>query len=249
MRQLLRQTKRTQILGLVIVGAWLAPACLLANLNLPRVTNHAQPEFSLNPAPFDDSSCPENNGFKNCDPGGTLGQLGCEQLRLPGEVLGGLQPAYPIRVCLARLPASEQLPESEYIYREGCLMADYIRYVILKDGELMVLKSMADLQRAYAPIDSEDEALSYALAATGLGVRYGLTAESDLRYFVDRLEDTNVQTVPQGYRVHLFDYKLCGCGPHPSFAVDVMVTSDGQVRELSREKIYEDPAEDGLCID
>ena len=119
----------------------------------------------------------------------------------------------------------------------------------LKIGQLRILKSIGDLGQTYAPIESEDEALSYALAATGLGVRYGLTAQTDLRYFVNRLEDTNVQQIPQGYQVHLFDYKVCGCGPHPTYAVDVLVTNDGQVRELNREKIYEDPAEDGLCVD
>ena len=56
-------------------------------------------------------------------------------------------------------------------------MSEYVRYAIMQDGQLKVLKSIADLQQAYAPIESEDEALSYALAATGLGVRYGLTAQ------------------------------------------------------------------------
>ncbi len=180
---------------------------------------------------------------------GALGALGCAEIRLPGEVLGGLQPAYPLRACLAAHQPGERLAEGEFIYREGCLISDYIRYVVINDGGFVLLKSLADLQQAYAPIESEVEALSYALAASGLGVRYGLTSQPDLRYFVDQLEDTHVETVPQGYQVRLFDYKLCGCGPHPTYAVDVLVTSDGQLRELGREKIYEDPAEDKLCVD
>jgi hypothetical protein len=244
-----QQDLRKQILGLVIIMLLLAPACQLVNLNLPRVKNHTPPEFNLNTTGFDDSSCPEQNGRRNCEPTGTLGQEGCEQLRLPGEVLGGLQPAYPIRLCLISSNGGQTLAEGDFIYREGCLISEYVRYAIIQDGQLRILKSVAHMQQAYAPIESEDEALSYALAASGLGVRYGLTAQTDLRYFVDKLEDTNVQQIPQGYRVHLFDYKLCGCGPHPTYAVDVLVTSDGQVRELSREKIFEDPAEDSLCVD
>ena len=243
------QRRRRQTLGLVIILVCLAPACQLINLNLPRVINHDSPEFSLDTTGFDDSSCPEQNGFRICQPEGALGQNGCEQLRLPGEVLSGLQPAFPLRLCLKRSNGSQPLAEGEFIYREGCLMSEYVRYAVIQDGQLKILKSISDMQNAYAPIESEGEALSYALAVTGLGVRYGLTAQTDLRYFVDRLEDTNVQQIPQGYRVHLFDYKLCGCGPHPTYAVDVLVTSDGQVRELSREKIFEDPAEDGLCVD
>lgn len=244
-----RRDVQKQILGLVIILVLLAPACQLINLNNPRVTNHPPPEFSLNTSVFDDSSCPEQNGLRNCETNGALGQKGCEQLRLPGEVLGGLQPSYPLRLCIIRADSGQPLAEGEFIYREGCLISEYVRYAIMQDAQLKILKSISDLQQAYAPIEGKDEALSYALAATGLGVRYGLTAQSDLRYFVDRLEDTNVQQVPQGYRVRLFDYKLCGCGPHPTYAVDVLVTSDGQVRELSREKIFEDPAEDQLCVD
>jgi hypothetical protein len=241
--------RRNQILGLAIILGFLAPACLLTNLNLPRVKNHTSPEFSLDPAGFDDSSCPEQNGLRICQPDGALGQIGCEQLRQPGEVLGKLQPAYPLRMCLIRSVSGQPPAEGEFIYREGCLMSEYVRYVVMENGQLRILKSIADLQQTYAPIENEDEALSYALAATGLGVRYGLTTQADLRYFVKRLEDTNVQQIPQGYQVHLFDYKVCGCGPHPTYAVEVLVTSDGQVRELSREKIFEDPAEDQLCVD
>lgn len=238
-----------KILGLLIVGVLLMPACQLATLNLPSVKNHAQPEVRSELAALDDSGCREQYGRWICPPESTLGQLGCEQIRPPGDVLGGLQPAYPIRACLVLRDASQRLAEGEFIYRDGCLMGEYIRYVILADGEFRLLKSLADLQQTYAPIETEAEALSYALAASGLGVRYGITAERDLRYFVDQLEDTYVKTVPQGYQVHLFDYKLCGCGPHPTYAVDVLVTGDGQVQELSREKIYEDPTEDKLCVD
>ncbi len=237
------------ILGILILAILLAPACRLASLNLPRVKNHAQPEISFPASEFDDAGCPEEYGRRNCQPDSALGQLGCEQIRPPGELLGALRPVYPMRLCLVLRNAGQQLDEGEYVYREGCLTSEYVRYVIQKDGEFVMLKSLADLQQTYAPIETEDEALSYALAATGLGVRYGMTAQRALRYFVDQLEDTNVQPAAEGYQVRLFDYKLCGCGPHPTFAVDVLVTRDGQVQELRREKIYEDPAEDKLCVD
>ena len=124
-----------------------------------------------------------------------------------------------------------------------------MRYVIWRNGEFLLLKNGADLQRAFAPIESEVEALSYAIAATGLGARYGLEKESGLRYFTDELEDTSVQRSNESYRVRLFDYHLCGCGPHTHYSVDIQVRLDGGVEELSRQPLYEDPEEDGLCID
>jgi hypothetical protein len=249
MFRLVRPNLQRAIPVLVIGGTLLASACQLLNLNMPRVKNHPQPRPSPNATVFDDSSCPEENGRLTCTPEGALGRLGCTEIRLPGQVLDGLQPAYPLRLCLAAHQPGERLAEGEFIYREGCLMAEYVRYVVIEDGGFVLLKSVADLQQTYGPIESEAEALSYALAASGLGVRYGLTSQPDLRYFVNQLEDTHVETVPQGYQVRLFDYKLCGCGPHPTYAVDVLVTRDGQIRELNREKIYEDPAEDKLCVD
>lgn len=241
--------QRKLFLWLAMAGALLAPACQLFQPDLPEVNNHPQPELSASSKAFDASGCREQYGRWICAPESALGQLGCEQIRPPGEVLSGLQPDFPLQVCIAQHDASEPLAEGEFIYRDGCLRADYVRYVILEDGQMRLLKSLADLQQVYAPVETEDEALSYALAASGLGVRYGITPQPGLRYFVDQLEDTYVETVPQGFRVHLFDYKLCGCGPHPTYAVDVLVSQDGQVQELSREKIYEDPAEDKLCID
>jgi hypothetical protein len=241
--------QRRLILGLAILAALLAPACRLFQPELPEVINYPQPEFSASSTAFGETGCREQYGRWICPPESALGRLGCEQIRPVGDVMSGLQPGYPLYVCLVQGEAGKPLAEDEYIYREGCLMVEYVRYAILEDGELRLLKSLADLQQTYAPIETESEALSFALAASGLGVRYGITAQPDLRYFVDQIEDSHVEESPQGFQVHLFDYQLCGCGPHPTYAVNLLVTKDGQVQELSREKIYEDPAEDKLCVD
>jgi hypothetical protein len=249
MVRVLERSKRRLLIGLTIAGSLLAPACLLFQPDMPNVKNYPTPETSASLTALGDLGCHEQYGRWICAPESQLGQLGCEQIRPAGEILSGLQPSYPMFVCLVQREAGKPLAESDYIYREGCLLAEYVRYVIQENGELRLLKSLADLQQVYAPVETEDEALSYALAASGLGVRYGITADPNLRYFVDEIEDTHVETVPEGFRVHLFDYKLCGCGPHPTYTVDVLVTKDGQVQELSREKVYEDPAEDKLCVD
>ena len=52
-----------------------------------------------------------------------------------------------------------------------------------------------------------------------------------------------------GYLVHLFNYQFAGCGPHTTSAFDLLVTGTGEVRELSVKGMFEDPAEDTLCID
>ena len=86
------------------------------------------------------------------------------------------------------LPTRQYPSKSEYVYREGCLFPTYIRYVIRKDGQYQLARSEEDLLRLYAPIENGQEALSYALAVSGLEARYGLQYEPGLRYFVDELQ-------------------------------------------------------------
>jgi hypothetical protein len=239
-----------QVIAIVLVALIAATACLFFGNSGPRVLNHPQPDVFVDQAGFDDTLCPEQNGQRMCAPQSELGALGCEQIRPAGDILGGLRPIYPIRVCLAgRQPGAPEPPKNEYLFREGCRLARYVRYVILKDGKVELIGSQNDLQRIYAPIENNLEAQSYALAASGLGVRYGLQPEPGLRYFVSELQDTYVQQIERGFQVHLYDYQVCGCGPHPTYAVDLLVTPLGELEELSREKVFEDPAEDGLCVD
>jgi hypothetical protein len=58
-----------------------------------------------------------------------------------------------------------------------------------------------------------------------------------------------VETTGDGYIVHVFDYQFFGCGPHYYYAVDLNVTPDGRVGEISRTPIFRDPRLDGLCQD
>ena len=74
----------------------------------------------------------------------------------------------------------------------------------------MLLKSRDDLQKAYAPITSEKEALSYAQAATGFQAISGFAAPPSYRYLVDKVKDCAAVLTGQGYLVNLYDYKQCG---------------------------------------
>ena len=231
-------------LKLVILAAMiiLAVGCS----STPQVINHPAPQFSLNTTAFDQSGCSEDqNGRQVCPADSPVGRLGCEQISTPGMYLGGLEPAYPLNVCWI----AQTTGDSQYVYREGCLLPQYLSYVIWENGSFRRLADQTDLRAAYAPILSKNEALSYALAATGLAAYFDLQAPSNLRYFSERLEDTHVEVSPEGYLVHLYHYQLCGCGPHTTTAVEILVRQDGRLEELSRSPVYEDPEQDGLCID
>ena len=227
-----------------------ALACSLTNKRTPQVNHHPQPDLSVESSIFEDVGCPLVNGFQRCHPDSPLTELGCQMIRNPSGLLGGLEPAYPLYICLTRPTSpSGSLPENEYIYSEGCLLRNYISYVIWKDEQFQLVRSQNDLQKTFAPIEAEAEAISYAIAATGLNARYGIETQRGYRYFVDRLEDTHVNRTSEGFIVSLFDYRLCGCGPHPTYSAEVLVRPNGQWEELNRVKLFEDPEQDNLCVD
>jgi hypothetical protein len=160
-----------------------------------------------------------------------------------------LQPQFPLNLCWTIEAGGLRLPAEEYFYVRGCMRPQFARYVIQQDGQFVLLKSLADLQRIYAPVDSEKEALSYALAVTGYQAITNFPAPPGYRYFVDQVKDSRAVRTDQGYLVNLYDYIFCGCGPHTTFVVNIFVKSDGTMQEVSRAPAFEDPEQDALCVD
>jgi hypothetical protein len=141
------------------------------------------------------------------------------------------------------------IPQSEYFFNIGGPMPELVRYVIFKDGNFQLIKNPDKFRSVYAPVDSPDEALSFALALADVYAQYDLKFNLKYHYEVKTLEDTSVETAGDGYIVHAFDYQFFGCGPHYYYGVDLNVTPDGRVEEISRTPIFRDPRLDGLCQD
>jgi hypothetical protein len=118
------------------------------------------------------------------------------------------------------------------------------------------------LRRAFAPIESPEEALSYAVAATGYRTKFEPEEYDDMawaadlgeaviyEYFTDELEDTHVVETGDGYVVYLFEFSPISCSPYPVWSVPVEVRTDGTVTELDdiRVKLYQD-SNLWICID
>ena len=241
--------------ALIVVGLVLA---LAACQGAPEFINHPAPSLSVAFDEFSDAGCPESKyGGRTCESDSPLAALGCANIREPADLLGGLQPAYPIAVCEMRLHApsttaelAAEIDAGEFLYYGGGLSDTFMRYVIFQDGELRLLKSEEDLRRTFAPIESPEEALSYVLAAKGrLLAYYGLAPDAALEYEADTIEDTYVNSEPDGYSLLLYDYAAFGCGPHWTFAVRLHVSADGMIEEVARQQVFRNPDEDGLCAD
>jgi hypothetical protein len=98
-------------------------------------------------------------------------------------------------------------------------------------------------------VDSIDEALAFAVALTGFQPKHDSEVPAGYVRMADEIKTTSVESVDGGFMVRLFGYHCEGCEGHPYFFVDLMVTTDGEVREIRREDVYRNPAEDFICQD
>ena len=226
--------------------------CQLLTRPKVKIINHAAPALIVDTQPFKQAGCtPNEYGLWTCPQDNPMSFLGCDQIASVTDLLGGLDPNYPIIECRISNPSGAVAPmqEGDYIFQKGCLRLLYVRYVFYQDREYKTINNLDDLKTIFAPINSNNEALSYALAASGLGERFGLQINPDYRYLVQTLEDTKVVQTKDGYEVNLYHYQLCGCGPHTTSVVKVVVTKDGEIFTSERLPAFEDPKQDNLCID
>lgn len=235
---------RRQIILLLILTVLLVMSCNLSIFGSPEFTNYPAPDLTVDFSAFESA---DESVFKD---------LGCDEIRPARDLMGGLEPSYPIARCVV-LPLADGdyeavdriREEGSYVYASGGLFPEFTRYVIQREGQFEVLRTIEDFQPVFSPVQNENEALSFALAVRRLSAYFGLEREMGLEYFVDSLADTHVEQTPDGFLINLYSYELFGCGPHLTHQVDVLVTEDGRVEDIESEPVFKDPAEDDLCVD
>jgi hypothetical protein len=166
---------------------------------------------------------------------------------VPGA-LGGLKPALPIiegRLDYYRPDGSV----NKGIRMIGCRAPKVIQYVVYTKGEQRVIDSEESFISYFAPVDSEAEALGFAVALTGSYPLHKIEIPKKMVVSEPKTPATFVRKDGNDYIVHLFGFDTCGCGPHWNYSIEYRVTKEGRVHEKSRKNFYRDPDEDGLCVD
>lgn len=177
---------------------WLYLVMLLLAGCAPKIGNHPKPELEVDFSPFEDAGCPlDEYGYNHiCEKTSALYALGCDRIGEVPDLMGGLAPAYPMAVCnympYYRPDVADpfNIPQSEYFFNVGGPMPDLVRYVIFKDGNFQLIKNPDEFCAVFAPADSPEEALSFALALANVYAEYGLKFDMKYRYEVKTLEDT-----------------------------------------------------------
>jgi hypothetical protein len=103
----------------------------------------------------------------------------------------------------------------------------------------VTIDTIEALSKTFAPVTSRDEAIAFAVASTGS--QWIATAH-------DHVGPSSAAELDEGHRVELFAHQVCGCA-HPTWSIEYFVSHTGEVRELSRKVVWEDPQMKGLCVD
>ncbi len=225
--------------------------------NGPRFINHPQPEMPevSDLTVFEAGGCPRDEyGGNYCNPISPVGVSGCTLIYEPPELTGGLDPSFPLATCHVQeskmnAGTRAEVEGGKYLREVFGALHGYIRYVIYRDGRYVPIKTTEEFQAIFAPITSKEEALSYVLALTNLSAYYGLEYHEGYEYKADVIEDAKVTRTLSGYHLHLFSYERLGCGQHWTSAVEVNLTRQGVIEEVSRREIFRDPRQEGNCAD
>lgn len=236
--------KRSLILISLIV-LFLA-SCRLSQFNpFNRVEEYPSPEFTADNSRFAELGCFYSI---DCLPADLKAiQFPITSIYPLDDSFGGLDPIIPLaKTGTMSFDYDTVIPA---VYTKGCMGTYYVRYLVELDGEIRMIDSAEGLQQLYAPIESEEEAMSYAVAVTGLTPLNDLHEHREYKRYTRPLVESHSTFDGKQYTVNLFDDYLCGCGPHIVSSVIVTVQQDGSFSLSEPVGAFSDPETDGLCID
>ena len=222
------------------MGMFFLNACTL--FSGLQIVNHPAPEISVDLTPFTELGC--QGTYWSCAKEPPLSDFGCSVMMAPDPMLGALNPNSPLGLCkyYGENPVGG-------VYRGGCARPEYVHYVLYQDGAYSMLSTPEEFRSFFAPIETENEALSYAMAMTGYSASFGQQKLADAKYEVKTIEDTHVVKKMDGYEINLFHFQFCGCGPHTMTEIRLLITPDGQINELGKQVMYEDLKMKDMCVD
>lgn len=161
------------------------------------------------------------------------------------DLLGSLTPDRPLAAA-----RRVQCQSGEGVIFNGGLLGSCTQYLLAEDESFRLIQNPEALQSFYAPVESPEEAASYAIARSGSRWMANFELKPEYRYYTRLIRRSRVETQADGsYKVLLYAYQQFGCGPHDHSAVTYQVGRDGSFSEVSRAKVWADPIQDGLCVD
>lgn len=250
----LKKSKITRLLFLTIVF-FITSACVLPWFNQTieiDVTSEPPVVSTQDPSPFQNIGCTwQSEDYAICPEGSIPKKMGCDTLISPSKYVGFLDSESQFMGCTyaPQLQTPPDDTEAKGLYDSGCSLKVKQRLLVYHEGDYLLIRDLEDLKYNFTPVSTPEQALSYAIAATGSEARYDLEDLKGYRILSDELQETTVQAVEGGFEVVLFRYQACGCGPHTTFMQTIKVTTTGDIEFISSTSAFENPEEDDLCVD
>lgn len=247
--------QRIQIFFLPILLLLIASACAL-----PWVSKSSENIVASTPpvvevqdlSPFQNIGCVwQTDDYAVCNQDSIPKKMGCDTLSKPSDYLNLLDPERMFVLCSYYPHMAEESQDSEPkgLWEGGCKAVVKQRILAYSNGDYLLISDLEDLQYNFSPVTTPEQALGYAVAATGSEARYDLEALKGYRILTDELQETTVQQVEGGFQVVLFRYQACGCGPHTTFMQTIKVSTAGDIEFVKSTPAFENPEEDDLCVD
>lgn len=240
---------------LIIIPIFIGAACQLPWTNKamePIITAVPPVIESVNLSPFQNIGCTwQNDNYAVCPEGSVPKKMGCDTLTTPPDFINFLDDNSQFVKC-SYAPELQTTPDdftAKGLYDSGCSIKVKQRLLGYSEGDYLLIRDLEDLKYYFAPITSGEQALAYAMAATGAEARYDLETLKGYRILTSELQETTIQPVDGGYEVVLFRYQGCGCGPHTTFMETIKVTTTGDIEFVKSTSAFENPEDDDLCID
>ena len=198
----------------------------------PRFTNHPAPEFSSSIGAFTFGGCNTETGI--CPPDSPIGQLGCQKV-VARDLYGGLTPAIPAAWCIVETGQPANSEAFDYIN----LPTPHYRGLVIYNNNLFYLAGNPSIvQDLYAPIETPEEALSYALLLTSYEPKYDQGIIANAEYLTPLIEDTHVDKLANGFGLHLFVTEPTSNCEWTTSAVDVLVYPTGRWMDTNKSIQY-----------
>ncbi len=158
------------------------------------------------------------------------------------DYYGGLTPKYEMAL------AYSDTEDEECLNRSGGKRGLCENVVVKIDGNYQHLQTKSDFRECFAPIETEQEALSYVAIWSGTTPEYEFKMIDRYRTFVKVVHKSFSQKTDSGFITLTYAYDLFGCGPHSHYSVESFVDCNGKAKERESSKIYEPSKEEHVYL-
>lgn len=216
---------------------------------IPQVIEHARPQPTPDTAWLGAGGCIVTYGSPflsqwDCSRNSALAGLDCTYVQA-SDLYGAFGPGRQIYACVKSVSFGRQQelqPKGDLFRYGGCMQLTLTTFMVQENDSVHPIRNLDELRSLVVPISSPDAALTYALMVTNLREWYPTASSLRERYalpyhfLVPVVNATHVDTVPDGFLVHLYSGPVpqCGCGARTDSAGDVLVHTESAVDVLVR---------------